>query len=314
MSKIAIVGAGVAGSYLHALLKSAGLESSLYDSSASYFKACGEAVTNSYSPKIPWRVIAEVRNFSFFLDGNPIYSTSFRQPKWVIIDKNGWINSMRKDAIVGQKPNPAEFDLIVDATGPYSGDRKVVYAARALVKTEKAPDGVSMEFDSRLTGFYWVFPGAGETANVGAGFMEVKDPLPLLRNYVKKLGGKIVSILGAPITVGPVNVKTNRIGEARGLVYPIAGEGIRPAAISAEIAADAIIRGRKLEESLSTGLRDVEREIKTQRRLLGLYRATPTHLRRQLMRSLFSSDLFLEAYLSDRADAWDALSALIKAR
>ncbi|WP_449462922.1 NAD(P)/FAD-dependent oxidoreductase [Tardisphaera miroshnichenkoae] len=313
MQKIGIIGAGVAGSYLHALLKSAGRESQLYDVTSRYFKACGEAVTNSYSPKIPWKVVAEVHEFSFFMDGKPIYSTSFRHPKWVIIDKNAWINSMREDAIVGQRPNSAEFDLMVDATGPYSKDREVVYAARALVQAEKAPDGVVMEFDSRLTGFYWIFPSANGMLNIGAGFMEVKDPLPLLRNYVKRIGGNITSILGAPITVGLVKATAKRIGEARGLVYPIAGEGIRPAALSAEIAADAILRGRELEESLSAGLRDVEREIRTQRRLLGLYRIAPAQLRRHVMKSVFSSDLFLEAYLSDRADAWDALSAFVKA-
>ncbi|HEV51734.1 MAG TPA: NAD(P)/FAD-dependent oxidoreductase, partial [Thermoprotei archaeon] len=236
MKKIGIIGAGVAGSYLHALLKSTGHESQLYDVTSSYFKACGEAITNSYSPKIPWKVIAEVHDFSFFVDGELIYSTSFRHPKWLIIDKSAWINSMREDAIVGQRPNLAEFGLVVDATGPYSGDREVVYAARALVRSEEAPHRVSLEFDSRLTGFYWIFPSANGMLNIGAGFMEVKDPLPLLRNYVKKQGGKIASILGAPITVGPVKVKAKRIREARGLVYPIAGEGIRPAALSAEIA------------------------------------------------------------------------------
>ncbi|MGC8631093.1 MAG: NAD(P)/FAD-dependent oxidoreductase [Thermoprotei archaeon] len=313
MTAIAIRGGGAAGSYLYRLLKDHKINAQLFDVTNSYFKACGEAVTNAYSPKVPWKIIDEVHDFNFILDGTQVYSTHYRYPKWVIIDKQGWINSMRETALKPDKNvSWKNFDAVIDATGPYARDRRVVCAIRAIVKTDQQAPGVTLEFNSKLTGFYWAFPSGSGKVNVGAGFMEVKNPKLLLLEYLrKKFPGKILSLMGAPISIGKVRQKQNRIGEARGLVFPVAGEGIRPAAISAEVAADAIISGDEINARLEEKLAHMENEIRAQRQLLSIYASLPPYLRRSLMKRLFKKEYIVDAYLSDEIGIWQSISNII---
>jgi len=315
LSRVAIRGAGVAGSYLFQLLRHSGIEAELFDVTEKYFKPCGEVVTNSYAPKYPWKVITEVHDFKLLIDGSEVYSTHYRYAKWVVIDKTGWVNELRGGAVKRWTNGEARaHELVIDATGPYSRDRTTVLTVRAIVQTEDTVDWVSLEFNSDLTGFYWVFPSRPGTANVGAGFLEVRNPARLLLDYVKrKVPGKVTSLSGAPISVGEVRDKRGRIGEARGLVFPIAGEGIRPAAISAEVAAEAIASGDELDERLTDELADLEAEIREQGRLLRLYSAMPRAIRKALMTKLLKKDGFVDAYLSDELNFMEAVKSVIRA-
>ncbi|MQL55331.1 NAD(P)-binding protein [Acidianus ambivalens] len=306
MEKIAIIGGGVSGSYLAYLLSNSGYDVTLFDIKEKYFKPCGDVVPNIYKPKFEWKIKYYIKNFAFYLDGERIYDVSYRNPKWIVIDKPGWINSMREkvNQVISTKADKSKFDLVIDAKGPYDMDRQVVYTTRALIETNEFNDEAILEFNTKFTGFFWIFPDEEGVLNVGAGFIENKNSKDLLLNYIKNKfkDYKILDLRGAPISIGSVKSKSLKIGEARGLVFPMSGEGIRPSAISAEIAYEAITRGKNFDEYLSYNLTKIERRIEIQRRLLDVYMKSSINARKFLLKTFLRNDVLIDAFLEDKLD------------
>ncbi|MFP3164475.1 MAG: NAD(P)/FAD-dependent oxidoreductase [Acidianus sp.] len=306
MEKIAVIGGGVSGSYLAYLLSNSGYDVTLFDIKEKYFKPCGDVVPNIYKPKFEWKIKYYIKNFAFYLDGERIYDVGYRNPKWIVIDKPGWINSMREkvNQVISTKADKSKFDLIIDAKGPYDMDRQVVYTTRALIETNEFSDEAILEFNTKFTGFFWIFPDEEGVLNVGAGFIENKNSKDLLLNYIKNKfkDYKILDLRGAPISIGSVKSKSLKIGEARGLVFPMSGEGIRPSAISAEIAYEAITRGKNFDEYLSYNLTKIERRIEIQRRLLDVYMKSSINARKFLLKTFLRNDVLIDAFLEDKLD------------
>jgi flavin-dependent dehydrogenase len=303
--RIAIEGAGVGGSYLYYLLSEKERNVDLYDSSQWYYKACGEAVPNIYVPKFPWKVIDEIHDFSFILDDKELGEISYRRPKWVIIDKSGWINSMREAGtsfIKGRLVNRSKYDIIIRAYGPYDTKRETVTVVRAIVEASPSEHkGVIFEFDSRFSGFYWIFPSQRGFYNVGGGFIGIKNPVEAVMQYIKRMfkQSNVLDLRGAPLTIGGVKNRELRIGEARGLVYPLTGEGIRPAAISAEHAFEAIEGSMDIDAYLEKKLASLQGAIAFQRNILRIYSVLPARIRQLAFRHLVNSEHFLDNYLVD---------------
>ncbi len=306
MENIAIIGGGVSGSYLAYMLSNSGYNVTLFDIKGKYFKPCGDVVPNIYKPKFEWKIKYYIKNFAFYLDGERIYDVSYRNPKWIVIDKSEWINSMREkiNQVVSMTPDKSKFDLVIDAKGPYDMDRQVVFTTRALIETNEFNDEAILEFNTKFTGFFWIFPDEEGVLNVGAGFIENKNSKDLLLNYMKSKFKeyKILDIRGAPISIGEVKNKSLKIGEARGLVFPMSGEGIRPSAISSEIAYDAITKGKDFNEYLSNNLHKLERRIEIQRKLLNLYMNSNLNARKFLLRMFLKNDVLIDAFLEDKID------------
>ncbi|BCU68295.1 dehydrogenase [Sulfolobales archaeon HS-7] len=306
--RIGIIGGGVAGSLAGALLSEKGYAVTVIDPFQHYIKPCGDVVPNVYYPKIKWPVKYEVKKFLFKLDGEEIYSVNYRYPKWLVIDKGKWIDSMRSRSrllVASRLENVNEgFDLILDSRGPYPMDRKVVYTTRVIMKVDNFDDTAVFEFNTSLTGFYWIFPDEEGIINVGAGFLEYPNSRELVLSYIKRnfKNYEILDLRGAPISISEVNNKQFRIGEARGLVFPLSGEGIRPSAISAEIASDAIAKGDDLNIALDKGLSEIEKRIRIQRILLRIYRNMSINTRRTLVRKLMKNEVLIDAYLEDKID------------
>ncbi|MCY0860649.1 MAG: NAD(P)/FAD-dependent oxidoreductase [Sulfolobaceae archaeon] len=312
--KIAILGAGVAGALLGALLSNKGYDVYVYDIRKEYEKACGDAVPTDYKPIIPWNTKVRIKRFVFTLDSQDSYSISYNYSKWQIIDKWEWINRLRaqiKNFNVKDSRfiDPKGYDLVINAKGPYNMDAEIVYTTRAIVKVPEIFDYVVFDFDSNLTGFYWIFPseiGDNETIlNIGGGFLETKINRDLLMDYIRKKFPKfeVMDVRGAPITLSEPKDKNNRIGEARGLVFPLSGEGIRPSAISAELAFEAIEKEKELNSFIEANMKKFISRIRIQRLLLNLYiKSQNREFRRSLLRLLFKRDYLLDAYLEDKID------------
>lgn len=305
MTKIAILGGGVSGSLLAYLLKTrTNYDVYLFDIKEKYVKPCGDIVPNVYSPPVNWDVKFRIKRFAFYLDGELVNEVEYRQTKWLVIDKWGWINKMRErvNVLHVSRFDKQNYDVVIDAKGPYDMDRDVVYTTRALIKTEKFDDKAIFEFNTKYTGFYWIFPSEEGIFNVGAGFLEYKNSKELILKYIKEKfsDAKIIDIRGAPISVSPIKNKSMRIGEARGLVYPLSGEGIRPSAISAEYAFEALYKEKNLDEYLNEKLEKIERAIQLQHILLNLYKKSSITLRKSLLKLLFKNDILIDAYLEDK--------------
>jgi len=305
MIKIAILGGGVAGSLLSYLIKTrTNFNVKLFDIREKYVKPCGDVVPNIYSPPVPWDVKFRIKRFAFYLDGELMNEIEYRNTKWLVIDKWGWINKMRERVGVTHVSlfNKKDFDFVIDAKGPYDMDREVVYTTRALIKTDKFDDIATFEFNTRYTGFYWVFPSEDGILNIGAGFLEHKNSKELVLNYIKEKykDAQILDIRGAPISVSPISDKRFKIGEARGLVFPLSGEGIRPSAISAEVAFEALYKEKDFDSYMDEALKKLYNAISIQHLLLKLYRNSSLSLRKTLLRVLFKSDILIDAYLEDK--------------
>ncbi|BCU71211.1 NAD(P)/FAD-dependent oxidoreductase [Stygiolobus caldivivus] len=304
--KIAIIGGGVSGSLLGYLLRTkTNHEVELFDVVSNYVKPCGDIVPNVFSPPYPWEVKFNIKRFAFYVDGERVYDVQYKHTKWLVIDKWKWINEMRKSLGFNHVNNfrKSEFDLVIDSKGPYDMDRDVVYTTRAIIKTDKFTDEAIFEFNTKYTGFYWVFPAEEGLLNVGAGFIEHKNSKELLLSYMKERIGhfEITDLRGAPISISPVKNKSGRIGEARGLVFPLSGEGIRPSAISAIKAFEAInYDPAHFDIKLESDLRPLEKSVMLQYKILSLYRASGLPLRKGLLKFLFKNDILIDAYLEDK--------------
>lgn len=305
MTKIAILGGGVSGSLLSYLIKSrTNMDIKLFDIREKYVKPCGDIVPNIYTPQVPWDVKFRIKRFAFYLDGELVNEVEYRTTKWLVIDKWGWINKMREEVGVSHisQFNKSEFDYVIDAKGPYDMDRNVVYTTRALIKTEKFDDVAIFEFNTKYTGFYWIFPSEEGILNVGAGFLEYKNSKELVLNYIKEKyrDAQIIDVRGAPISISPVKDRRFKIGEARGLVFPLSGEGIRPSAISADKAFEALYKEKDFNEYIEESLKKLHNAVSIQHKLLNLYRNSSLSFRKSLLRVLFKSDILIDAYLEDK--------------
>ena len=305
MTKIAVLGGGVAGSLLSYLIKTrTNFDIKIFDIREKYVKPCGDIVPNIYSPPVPWDVKFRIKRFAFYLDGELMNEIEYRNTKWVVIDKWGWLNKMREKVGVSYISyfNKNSFDYVIDAKGPYDMDREVVYTTRALIKTNKFDDIAIFEFNTKYTGFYWVFPSEDGILNVGAGFLEYKNSKELVLNYIKGKykDAQILDVRGAPISVSPIKDKKFKIGEARGLVFPLSGEGIRPSAISAEVAFEALYKEKDFETYMDESLKKLYNAINVQHLLLKLYRNSSLSLRKSLLKILFKSDILIDVYLEDK--------------
>jgi|BEDMetMinimDraft_2_1075160.scaffolds.fasta_scaffold00369_8 Dehydrogenases (flavoproteins) len=313
--KINIKGAGVGGSLLANLLIDEGLNVTLIDIKESYYKPCGDVVPTSYNPPYKWNILNEVIHFKFIVNNSTINEVSYRRPKWVVIDKKGWIDWLRNRFIrrggncvvsqnywIGQEGNFTVF-----ANGPYNMDRKVVYTTRAIIEGESV-EGAVLEFNTKLTGFYWIFPDTDNSVNVGAGFLEFPNSRDLLLKYIstKIKRGKIIDIRGAPISISKPKKVEFSIGEAAGLVFPLSGEGIRPAAISAEEYFKYIKLKRTLPESIyaigSKEINSLLRKINIQRKLLEFYLRLNEERRFTFLRTLLNNEVLIDSYLGDETD------------
>ncbi len=271
-SLIEIRGLGPAGVAAAVFL---GREVVARDLSKRYLKACGEAVPVG-TPLVEERyVLNRIKRFEFHHEDRFVGEVSYRKPFWYIVDKASWISSLRERIAVASSVDEKEERIVIEARGPYASRGLKITVARVYLRNPGRkidPEAVYFIFRKGAPGFYWVFPH-GEDLNVGGGFIGIKNPLPLIHSFIEAWlgGGKVIDIKGAPLTIEPeIDLGGDgvyRVGEAAGLVYPLTGEGIRPAILSSQ----ALISSLKTKKPLESYRRSISRivsQIEFQKKLL----------------------------------------------
>ena len=265
MRLVEVVGLGPSGAaFLRAYGGGRGVERS-----RRYFKACGEAVPVE-TPMVELKyVVDKVRRYVFYSWRRAVGEVSYRAPRWYIVDKQRWVESMRVGGAAVEEP----AEVRVKAGGPYMSVGERITVARAYVEGVKLDDETAyFVFPPDAAGFYWVFPHGG-VYNVGGGFVGVENPVPHVYAFVERWlgGGRVVDVRGAPLTVMPRLVlhdgEAFRVGEAAGLVHPLTGEGIRPGILSALALAEALKTKRPLE-AYRRGVEKIAGQVEFQKRLL----------------------------------------------
>jgi flavin-dependent dehydrogenase len=301
---VKILGLGPSGAALGAALGKA----AVVERSGHYFKACGEAVPVETPMVGREYVVDRVRRYRFFSGDRLIGEVSYSKPRWYILDKAAWVESLRS-AIEAEG---LEDGVAVDARGPYASRGEKLIVAMAYVEGMRGEDETAdFIYPPGLTGFFWIFPHGG-VYNVGGGFLGVRDPTPLVKEFAARLGGRIRLLRGAPLTVMPqidLGVEGSyKIGEAAGLVYPLTGEGIRPGVLSALALAEALRTRRPLDEYRRRVKRIVD-QIELQKRLLSLAARLAA---RGGSISLLADDALLRDYIEEELSARGLFLALAK--
>ncbi|MEM0121145.1 MAG: NAD(P)/FAD-dependent oxidoreductase [Thermoprotei archaeon] len=153
------------------------------------------------------------------------------------------------------------FDLIVDATGVYRSilpkiNSDIIFPNleyRVEYEGEPPYDDFTVIPYPGLTGYTWFFPLGSRVAHVGGG-----DKLHRQKEYVEefmqKYGGKKLKTIARPIRLlpfgrtQPIHIRRGGslivgVGEAIGTVFPLLGEGIIPSFQSSEILYNTILNG-----------------------------------------------------------------------
>ena len=261
--KIAVMGMGVAGSYLMARLKD------------SEHKVVGyeRMVEEKHDSICAWGTIKSVlaefckktgRDFDNFLihDGKSMHVKMNNDVKFDIglkglctYDKLALIKDFIKDSEIIYGPPPSitelekEYDMIVDCTGfhrvylPKLKEDFFLPTYEYKVEYEdKVPyDDFYIEPFPGMSGYFWYFPLGEKCAHIGAGDYN-KQHMKATNNFLKKHGGKVLQTKGRPIRLAtpdrckPYHAgKVVGVGESIGTVYALLGEGIIPSMQCVEI-------------------------------------------------------------------------------
>jgi geranylgeranyl reductase family protein len=229
-----------------------------------------------------WIVAAARRAGATVLDGRKVTAVQ-QAPGAVTVRGEGaagrW--QLRTRLLLGADGSNSIIARTLHGGPPARQDR--IVAVRAYFDGVDGPAGqgeVCFRSDS-FPGYYWLFPAAGGTANLGVGMLTSTFPRsgrnlremllqlvaedPSLRTRLRRarMRGKI---LGHPLTTyHPRRPLTGDrvmlLGDAAGLINPLNGEGIQYALHSARWAADTAARGLAADRLDATSLRDYQQRV-----------------------------------------------------
>ena len=249
--RVAVVGAGVAGSIFAYLASTDGHDVDVFDLARRYVKPCGEVVPTTLintlrEANVPLpNVVEDIRVFEF-IDGDTAqrYEIAYRKPIWLSIEKTSWVNTLRDNlrlqvgGVQAAQLIDRGYDLVVDARGPFASAGRRIPVWRAYVPG-RLEERAIVVMRRRPFGIAWAF-GHGDRINIGGGFYGISNPrdatLRLLSGLIGTEGvheqAYSLVTLAPRISLHP-GPRVVRIGEAAGLIQSLGGEGIRPAAESA---------------------------------------------------------------------------------
>ena len=252
MEKIAIMGAGMTGSYLYRLLCNAGYDNvTLFDTkwrnTACGIHPCAWGTSNGFHELVkaagldPEEYILEKPEY-LMMDEVKV------KADLMSFDKPGLIRDLLcNTSITRTTPSIGEYDRIIDATGiaraylpPIKNDATLqCIQYKVLQDLNKEP----LENRTKLgnIGYAWIFPLSGNSYHIGCGSFTAAPYIMLhklgwMKDCEMVCGCESKIRLTAPKGSLPfVYGNVWGIGEAIGCVSPMAGDGIVPGMKSAQI-------------------------------------------------------------------------------
>jgi len=191
---------------------------------------------------------------------------------------------------------PRNFSNIILAGGHafYEGEKIFAIETSLKPKYEIEDDKIEIWFDTKLIGYYWIFPKEDGRVQVGVG--GYSSPPELKRKLIKFIesderlsANGLEDLRGAPLAVGGVILRKYkdriyRVGESSGYVLPLTGEGIRPSILSGYAFAKSIIESRDPIKALK--LLSITKAITVQRSILKRVKEMNLYRRRELLSSI----------------------------
>jgi len=297
--KIAIAGAGVAGSYIYRLLRLRGDDHvDVFDIRhriACGIHPCGYGVDHNFDALArragldPARYVLHQPEGRGFLENVPVRTTVF------MIDKRRLIAELLPRAEVRYEPvDSSRYDLVVDATGEaraYAPPLRDDLKARVVqwrVRTRQ-PARLAFRPTRRIPGYAWVMPlsADGRDTHVGAGCKAGTrhSSRTLTEPAFEGLDvERVICACGAFIRLsGPdfenvVHGKVWSVGEAAGLVGPVTGAGNVYAMLSGLHLVDHLGDAAGYVDVLRRDFSSLIPEARAVRRILEGRLPTPTDL------------------------------------
>lgn len=258
--KIAIVGMGVAGSYLSSRLskdnKVTGFDML---SKKNFDAACAWGTTKEAISKFAKDCDLSFEDYITFTGKNMQIQVkddiiNIDLKGLCCFDKIRFIKDMAdgKDVKFGKYISNGtlneDYDMIIDSTGvnrsllPKVKEDLLIPCIQYKVKYKDPPfDDFYIKSFSGISGYFWYFPLGDGYFHVGAGDYYQKQNEEIA-NFLKRYPGEIVKKNGRPIRLTPPSLcepffegKVVGTGESIGTVYSILGEGIYPSLQCAEL-------------------------------------------------------------------------------
>jgi flavin-dependent dehydrogenase len=260
--KIAIMGMGVAGSYLVSRLKNdhevvgfERMEEIRHDSICAWGSIKSTMIDLCKKSGIDFEKYIVHNGKTMYVDMNNQKRFQIGLHGLCTYEKLSLIKDFIKDSEVHfgvskkLEELESEFDIIVDCTGfhrIYLPKLEQDFCLPTYEYKIEYENGVP--FDDfyikpfpHMSGYFWYFPMGKNLAHVGAGDYN-KQHVEETNKFFKKYGGKVTKTVGRPIRLATPNLckpfykgKVVGVGESIGTVYPLLGEGIIPSMMCADI-------------------------------------------------------------------------------
>jgi flavin-dependent dehydrogenase len=260
--KIAVIGAGVAGSYLGGMLHKIGHEITIFESNKKemHWPVCAWGASRYMLEYFSNKAGLNFDNYIFHVGrrlrmGLPNQKEEFLELVGLVTyNKKQWESDLLAGIKVeygnncNKKTFPMDkYDYVLDCTGfhrkflPKPQEDFVIPAYEYMVENIQDIDEFHVIGYKGARGYFWYFP-----LNKGSGFMGAGD---IDRKYfgVKEFlethpDARIIKKIGRPIRLSPPKLmepfydgKIIGVGESIGTVFPMLGEGIIPSLLSCEI-------------------------------------------------------------------------------
>ena len=280
--KIAIAGAGVAGSYLGCLLDRSGHDVNIFEANKkeNHWPVCAWGASYHMLSRFSAKAGLNFDNYVLHigkvlkmdLPNNITETLDLRG--LVTYDKRRW----EQDMLAGIKIEygtpclantfPSfKYDLVIDCTGfhrtmlPKSNEDFIIPAYEYLVENTQALEEFYVIGYKGARGYFWYFPLDKEKAYIGAGDIDRKyyGIQDFFRKYPKS---KIIRKIGRPIRLAPpkrmepfASGNVVGVGESIGCVFPMLGEGIIPSLLCCDLFLET------LEESTMPNIDEYRKKV-----------------------------------------------------
>jgi len=275
--RIAIVGAGVAGSFLACLFNNKGYEVEVFEqfSKDMHFPVCAWGTSkhmlthfcNMVGLDFNEYILHVGKRLDIYIQGSDKHEY-LNLKGLVTYDKRRWENDMLKGVKINYGVRCTrdnfplhKYDYVLDCTGFHRSMLPKPNEDLAIPVWEYMLGNLSKERDfyvigyRRAMGYFWHFPLGNGKAFVGSGHFK-KDYYGIKEFLAEEPNAQILMRIGRPVRLAPVTrvepiVYKNVIGvgESIGTVFPLLGEGITPSLQSAEILYRLLTEGEFSEES-----------------------------------------------------------------
>jgi flavin-dependent dehydrogenase len=260
--KFAIIGAGVAGSYLGNMLYNNGHDITIFEAyqEEKHWPVCAWGASKHMLEHFSKKAGLEFKDYIFHIGKKIKMELPNDKEEFLELDglvtynKKQWENDLLKNidirfgTVCKKETFPShEYDYVIDCTGfhraflPKTKNDFIIPAYEYLVENIHDIDEFYVIGYKGARGYFWYFPLNNGKGFVGAGDID-KNYYGIKEFFDHHPNAKVIKKIGRPIRLSPpilmepfFSGNVIGVGESIGTVFPMLGEGIIPSLLCCEI-------------------------------------------------------------------------------